>query len=407
MLDKIKYRRFSSVLISMIVVVVLLTQCMPDDKTTISEVQKFDNYATAEKCASCHADICKSYEHTAHNLTGQLVSENNIKGSFKKGTNTYAYSPDILLSMEKRGDDFFQVPYFKEKEKKAMKFDIVIGSGVMGQSFLTWRAHKLFQLPITYFTAANQWSNSPGFPSKKVMIDRPVTARCLECHVTFAEGIEGTELEPTAFNQKTFIYNIDCQKCHGLTSKHVEYQQANPGIKLTKFIVNPSKITRQQQIDVCGLCHGGNIQKTKPSFTFTAGKNLSDYFDIDSFKNITINTSDVDVHGNQVGLLQASKCYKMSNTLTCNNCHNTHENERGNVKLFSQRCMNCHNISDKQFLTPTHVKNNSIKTNCIDCHMPSQQSKSIAVFLEGEETPRASLLRSHLIGIYAQKKKQH
>jgi hypothetical protein len=404
MWDKIRYRRFSFVLLSMLASVALLTQCMPDDKAILPEEQKLDNYATAEKCVSCHADICESYKSTAHNLTGQLVSENNIKGSFKKGENTYAYSSEIFLSMEKRANNFFQVAFFKGQEKKAMKFDMVIGSGVMGQSFLTWREHKLFQLPITYFTVANQWSNSPGFPIKKVMIDRPVTARCLECHVTYAEGIAGAELEPTEFNPKNFIYNIDCQKCHGPTGKHVEYQNANPEIKMAKFIVNPSKLSRQQQVDVCGLCHGGNIQKIKPSFTFTAGENLSDYFAMNSLKDMSINTSAVDVHGNQVGLLQASKCYKMSTELTCNSCHNTHENERGNVKLFSQRCISCHNVSDKKFLSPTHVKTNAIEMNCIDCHMPAQESKSIAVFLEGEETPRASLLRSHLIGIYAQKK---
>jgi hypothetical protein len=48
-----------------------------------------------------------------------------------------------------------------------MRFDMVIGSGVMGQSFLTWRNNKLYQLPITYFTAADQWSNSPGFQMKE------------------------------------------------------------------------------------------------------------------------------------------------------------------------------------------------------------------------------------------------
>jgi hypothetical protein len=90
--------------------------------------------------------------------------------------------------MQKRDSGFYQVAYFKGEEKKAMRFDMVIGSGVMGQSFLTWRNNKLYQLPITYFTAADQWSNSPGFPNEKVMIDRPATARCLECHISYAEG---------------------------------------------------------------------------------------------------------------------------------------------------------------------------------------------------------------------------
>ena len=115
---------------------------------------------------------------------------------------------------------------------------------------------------------------------------------------------------------------------------------------------------------------------------------------------MAIETSEIDVHGNQVGLLKASKCFKMSSEMTCSTCHNTHENERGKTELFSQRCMNYHNTADTKFKTTTHVQINSIEKNCIDCHMPSQPSKSIAVFLQGEEIPKTSFLRSHFIGIY-------
>jgi hypothetical protein len=48
-----------------------------------------------------------------------------------------------------------------------------------------------------------------------------------------------------------------------------------------------------------------------------------------------------------------------------------------------------------------------VEKNCIDCHMPAQPSKSIAVFLQGEETPKASLLRSHFISIYQDEVKKY
>ena len=141
-------------------------------------------------------------------------------------------------------------------------------------------------------------------------------------------------------------------------------------------------------------------KKTKPSFEFTAGKDLSDYFSIDTRENLVLNSSEIDVHGNQVGLLKASKCFKVSSAMTCSTCHNTHENERGKTELFSKRCISCHNTSSGKFSTATHAKITAIEKNCIDCHMPTQPSKSIAVFLEGEETPKTSVLRSHFIGIY-------
>ena len=71
------------------------------------------------------------------------------------------------------------------------------------------------------------------------------------------------------------------------------------------------------------------------------------------------------------------------------------------TELFSQRCISCHNTADEKFKTADPcTRSIAIEKNCIDCHMPAQPSKSIAVFLQGEETPKTSLLRSHFIGIY-------
>lgn len=409
---KIKYRRSVVVLVIIAGTVSVLARCVSNegkDRTTATKTEQaitFDSYVSSEKCMSCHKEIYENHIKTAHYLTGQPASEETIRGSFQKGKNTYSYTPEIILSMQKRDSGLFQVAYFKGEEKKAMRFDLVIGSGVMGQSFLTWRNNQLYQLPITYFTEAGQWSNSPGFPNDRVLIDRPATSRCLECHVSYAEGISGPALEPTGFDRNKIIYGVDCQKCHGPAAKHVEYQTQHPQDTNAKYIVNPAMLSRQQQLDICTLCHGGNIQKTKPSFEFTAGKNLSDYFSIDSHNNVVLNSSEIDVHGNQVGLLKASKCFTLSKAMTCSTCHNTHENERGKTELFSQRCINCHHMKDEKLKTTTHLQVNAIEKNCIDCHMPAQPSKSIAVFLQGEETPRTSKLRSHYIGIYEEEIKK-
>lgn len=387
--------------------VVVMSRCMNNnaaEKQAVQQQNGFAAYSGDEKCISCHKTIYESHLLTAHHLTALSASVKSVMGSFQNGKNTYNYTTDIQLAMEKRDSGLFQVAYFKGEEKKAMKFDIVIGSGVMGQSYLSWRGNRLYQLPITYFTAAEQWSNSPGFPSQKVMIDRPVTSRCLECHASYAEGIPAGTMEPAEFDKNKIIYGVSCEKCHGPGAKHVEYHAANTADKTANYIVNPAKLSRQQQLDVCALCHGGNIQKTKPSFQFTAGNNLSDYFRIDSFFNAAASSGNVDVHGNQVGLLKASKCFMMSNNMTCNTCHDTHKNQRGEKELFSAKCTTCHNTNDVAFKTTTHIQTLSIEKNCIDCHMPAQPSRSIAVFLQGQETPKASLVRSHYISIYTDKK---
>ena len=156
-------------------------------------------------------------------------------------------------------------------------------------------------------------------------------------------------------------------------------------------------LSRQQNLDLCALCHGGRLHKTKPSFEFIAGDTLKNYFVKDT---VSPDTKSMDVHGNQYGLLNESKCFRMSSTLTCVTCHNPHENERGKVELFSQRCMTCRNKEHGTFCKINPALFSSIKSNCIDCHMPRQASSAITVLLPGGVAPTAALIRTHLIKVY-------
>ncbi|MBL7702517.1 MAG: hypothetical protein JNM14_09715 [Ferruginibacter sp.] len=396
----LKQKNKSSVLVilGLAASVFILVQCM-DKGREAEEPVSFAAYAGAEKCASCHKEVYEKHLQTAHYLTGQPATENFITGRFSENSNGYYYTPDILVKMQKRDSGLYQVIYYRGEEKMAIRKDIVIGSGVMGQSFLNWRNDRLFQMPVTYFTAAAQWSNSPGFPAERVMTDRPITSRCLECHVTYAEGSGGDTLEPINFAKDKMIYGVSCEKCHGPAAKHVAFQTSNPEVKTAKYVVNPAKLNRQQQLDVCAVCHGGKMQKLKPSFQFTPGKNLADYFRMDQVQDVSLAGGEVEVHGNQYGLLRKSKCFTASK-MTCSSCHNTHENERGKTEVYVSKCMSCHPAGSATFKTATHVQVKAVETECINCHMPALESRAIAVHLQGEEKPRAALVRSHFIGTY-------
>ena len=385
--------------------VFLISQCINknSDEPEVITNAKGEQFAGSATCANCHKNIYESHLTTAHHLTSQPALQKYIKGSFETGKNIYAYTYNnsVLVAMEKRDSTFYQVEYFRGKEKKLFPFEIVVGSGTMGQSFLYWKDDHLFQLPITYFTAANAWSNSPGFPDK-VLFNRVITSRCLECHTTFVKKISPPEEEIEKFDKQKIIYAVDCEKCHGPAAKHVEFQTQNPTITTAKYIINTAKLSRQQNLDLCASCHGGRLQKTKPSFEFTAGDHLSDYFKVDTSAP---HPDSIDVHGNQYGLLRASKCFKMSQ-MTCITCHNTHENEKGKISLFSQRCMTCHSNEHQNNCKLSKTMGTVINTNCIDCHMPLKSSKVIAVQLRGGTMPIAALIRSHFINIYPDETKR-
>lgn len=392
------YRPFA-VLLLLAGTVFLLAQCM-NSASTAAGKKDFAAYAGADKCMSCHKETYDAHIRSAHFLTGQPATEQFLKGSFSEGSNKYVYNPELFVKMDKKDSGYYQTVFFRGEQKLAMRYEIVIGSGVMGQSFLTRRKDKYYQMPVTYYTAADQWSNSPGFPEKKVGIDKLITSRCLECHLTYAEGMGGTPEEPQTFNPDRMVFGVSCEKCHGPAAAHVSYHTANPKDTTARHIVNPASLSRTRQLDICALCHAGNINKSKPSFTFTAGEDLKDYFDIHSLDQAKVDNGAVDVHGNQLGLLMASACFKKSVSLTCNSCHNSHANERGQTAVFSQRCISCHATAAASFQTPAHKAVKGIERNCIDCHMPSQASRAIAVHVEGEEAARASYLRTHLISIY-------
>jgi Cytochrome c554 and c-prime len=371
----------------------LLARCVDKDNHAAQTARPpgFTAFAGSASCTGCHL-------HSAHYLTSGIASEKNIKGSFESGRNSFDFSNGTVVAMEKNTDGkYYQVAYVNGVEKKRRRFDIVIGSATKGQSYLSWVNDRLVQLPITYFTANDQWCNSPGYPYQPAF-NRPITSRCMECHTTFSQVVSTPDAKGESFDANKMIYGISCEKCHGPAAEHVAFQTKHPEAKEARFIINPAKFNRRQLLDLCALCHGGRLQKTQPSFSFTAGDSLARYFTWDTSGMQTL--SGIDVHGNQYGLLKQSKCFTMSNTLTCNTCHDAHANEKGQTVVFSQRCMSCHSTVHEHFSKINHQVVTGIKQDCISCHMPKQTSRSIAVLLEGATTPTAIKMHTHFITVY-------
>jgi len=381
----------------LILSVLLLVQCIDRQAKPVKKEDKlnYEQFAGSESCASCHKNIYESHIHTPHYLTTRPASAEYILGSFEPGKNRYAYDSNVVVVMEKSDSGYYQVGYFKGHPGISKRFDIVVGSGSKGQTYINRYKNRMYQLPVSYFSAADRWANSPQYPTRPVLFNRPITSRCLECHTTFAHKISAAGHIPEDFDPK-IIFGVDCEKCHGPAARHVEFQTQNPKDTTAKYILNPAVFSRQQNLDLCGLCHGGKLKNTKPSFEFVSGDKLTDYFSKDT---TVVNPENIDMHGNQLGLLKASKCFRMSE-MTCTTCHNPHENERGKIELFSQRCLTCHGKGHKSTCKMTASIGPVINSNCIDCHMPKKPSRIITELLPGDKKPTAAMVRSHLIAIY-------
>lgn len=365
---------------------------------------KFADFAGSASCKNCHKNIYDDHIKTGHFRTTEIATAQNIAGSFDTTKNKVIFGPGIQINMEKLDSGFYQTAYVKGKKRNCERFDIVVGAATQGQSYMSWTGNQLYQLPVTFFTSVNGWTNSPGYPNH-IAFNRPITSRCLECHTTFAEKLSELNAEPELFDPHKMLLGVTCEKCHGPGAKHVDFQSKNPKEPSAKYIINPKNFSRQQSLDLCAVCHGGRLEPIKPVFEFTAGDKLSDYF---TFDTTAIDAVSIDVHGNQYGMLRASKCFRMSSTMTCITCHNPHINEKGKTPTMSQKCMSCHSDNHEGYVLCKMTKaiGQPIKNLCTDCHMPKQESRSIAVMLQGAQYPTPAMMHTHLIKDYPEETKR-
>jgi hypothetical protein len=388
------YKRLLLVFGCITILVVLFAQCLDSGKPAPATAKTIAGAAT---CRQCHAAIADAYLENPHQQTSHPVENDKLVNGPVPHSSTYAFNDRLKLVVEKRSKGMFQVAYFDGKETGSRRFDIAIGSGEKAYTYGSWEGTQLKQLPLSYFRIIHSWANSPGFPSDKVYFDRPIGSRCLECHSSFIDQqtvASGPLAVREELDRKSLIYGIDCERCHGPAGKHVEFHLDHPQEKAAKYIASYKQLTRQQKIDACGTCHSGNdVEVQKSIFAFKPGDNLHDYYGPKG----TFGKPEGDVHGNQSQLLAASKCFINSKTMDCSSCHNTHENLKGNLTIYSKRCMSCHTTVQHSKKT---LANAMVKTNCIDCHMPEQPSKLISFQLAGKARVSPYLLRTHKIAVY-------
>jgi hypothetical protein len=346
-------------------------------------------------CSNCHKEIYESFIHTAHYLDSRPADTSTIKGSFEDGKNIFTYNPFMQVQMEKNGAVFSQSGMVNGEQIQTANFDISIGSGRKGQSYLYWSGDKLFQLPVSYYAANGEWCNSPGFPGY-FFFGRQITANCLECHTTYARVLS-KEGKQYTFDKNSIVYGITCERCHPGAARHATYQMSHPEDTTGRFVVNTANLERSRRTDACALCHSGFRIPLQDAFLFKAGDTLSNY---STGSNLSSKADTLDVHGNQYGLLAASQCFKKSLQMDCSTCHNVHETQINEPALFSKKCLSCHS-GPAQKVCSLHTKKPIVLAdNCIDCHMPVLASKKITVEVDAGKNPLPDYIRTHYISVY-------
>jgi predicted CXXCH cytochrome family protein len=385
----LKRRIFFLLLISLVPLSFILTQCFND---TPKDDPRGELYAGSESCQKCHSQVYDSYMHTAHFQTSRTASSSTINGSFHKDSNVFEYGNGLQVTMEQRKDSLYQVAYQNGKETEAEKFDISVG-GVKAQTYLYWKGRQLFELPVSYFMALHNWANSPGYNLGRISFDRPILKKCLECHTSYVKELA----QEPGFDKASLVYGIDCERCHGPAANHVNYHMAYPDEKKAKYMITYSSLTRTQKMDACAVCHAGNKDvPQKSGFDFVMGDTLlKDPHAMAENSNPDM----LDVHVNQNALLASSKCFLMSK-MDCGTCHDPHVSQSRSMAMYTQKCLNCHSEAKHNFCTMAPRLGSAINNNCINCHMPQKSSHLIKLEASNGKVNVPYLVRTHHIGIY-------
>ena len=341
----------------------------------------------AEACRQCHPNKMESFVHTAHYRTSRFASPNEIAGSFDEGSNVLrTRDPGVDFKMVRRGERSYQRARLFDW-KFEVPFDITIGSGKLGESYLYWHRDQLFQSNASYVSKEDRWINSPGYVDGDATYDRTIRSRCVDCHFTYADYRE----PPNHYTPESFLMGVTCERCHGPGQDHVNHHQQHPEEKSAAFMSVPTQLSRKKQLQLCGQCHTTVTPITSSPFSFRPGDDLAQHYAAPdpSKEGDGVHSS------NQLTRIAMSKCFEQSE-MACAECHNLHQQERGDMALFSQRCLACHQVA--QCGVEDHrLDSIDLAANCIDCHMPRRAGAKMKL-----ETAQGSVfppLRDHHIRI--------
>jgi len=191
---------------------------------------------------------------------------------------------------------------------------------------------------------------------------REITPECLFCHAAYPNATGVTAA-------------IDCQRCHGAGIEHVNAAKAGkPGKEVRAAILNPAKLPRDRQLEICYQCH---LLTTSDSLPATIRRDEGDVFSYRPGQP----SSDYAVHFDRAAgsgrddkfevvsaayRLRQSMCFQKSQ-LTCTTCHNPHSTPpvENTSAHFNGICVTCHAPGLAQSKSDGH----GVNGDCVSCHM--------------------------------------
>lgn len=336
-------------------------------------------YVGMATCKSCHSNVHETFQHTGMGRSFDLATLEKTAAKF---------GPQAVVFDSLR--NFYYHPFFKDSvmyvleyrlengdttHQRLEKISYIVGSGQHTNSHIINENGYIYQAPITWYTQEQRWDMAPGFKENNSRFERWLTDECITCHNHLPEQVPGSlnrfSKMPTG---------IECERCHGPGKLHVEEKLKGIIVDTAKqadySIVNPRRLPRDLQMDLCQRCHLQGVavlNEGKTFFDFKPGMQLSEVLNVylprysDSHERF--------IMASQADRLRMSECFKQSAELSCITCHQPHRSvEITPASQYNSACLKCHQPSA---CTEQAAARASKSDNCAGCHMPKSGSLDI------------------------------
>ena len=342
------------------------------------------HYVGMETCRGCHQGVYDTYMQTGMGKSFGVATKEKSAADF---------TPDHALVYDSALDYYYK-PYWENNayyimefrleagdtiHKRIQKVDFIVGSGQHTNSHLFSTNGYLFQAPITFYTQKQKWDMAPGFEKgSSTRFSRLIQIECMSCHNGYPEFVRNSENKFTSLKM-----GIDCERCHGPGSLHVQERQNSVPVDTSKgpdySIVNPRRLPVELQNNVCQRCHLQGIavlNDGKTFFDFRPGMKLSQVANV--FMPEYEGAQDKMIMASHVERMKKSNCFMKSGKMSCITCHNPHISVKFTPRSqYLNACQSCHSTPPQKQCSET-AKNKALKNNdCVTCHMPHNSSIDI------------------------------
>lgn len=357
-------------------------------------------YVGIDACARCHVDKYETFVRSQMGRSFKPASLDRSAADWRDPQPVYDPANDLYYLPFHEGQDLFMMEYRLDGRdtvyKRIERIDYIVGSGHHTNSHMMEENGYFYQMPLTYYVQEGRWDLPPNFDSGNPRFSRPIIQACMTCHNAMPDFVEGSE------NRFAGVpHGIDCERCHGPGSLHVEAIMAgrvvNTQTDVDYTIVNPAKLPVDRQLDVCARCHmqGANVFRPgKDAADFRPGMRLADVQNV--FWPRFVDSTAAFIMASHPDRMAMSACFQGSHDpasglapMTCLTCHDPHlPIEQMAPGHYRQACQSCHtgaaagsSPAPGRPPVPVCTEDEAVRARvadeCHSCHMPRSGATDI------------------------------